>query len=243
MARELTDAERETLEWAGHAFARPWFTLSSALRRLARGERGELLVDPYFLPFRIDARLVFGATRGGLTRLLLGPNASLFTVVLDDAAEQILWCGVERAEGGVFTEAHVLVDRLGEGWARELVHLLAEDRMDEAFRFVFDWVKTEDTLRHIDVGVLRVAHLAFFDLLRRAWTASGEGDNLAVFFVKALEALRRVEEERLLRFAPDVPLGRLLAVLLPALRALSPVGREVLAPVLRRLPLPRTARG
>jgi hypothetical protein len=227
------------MEWAGRAFRTPWFAFCDATQRVVSGAPGppeSYRIDPFFLPVSLDVRPIVWLMRGGATNVLLGPNASLFTVVVDDAGDSILWCGVEREQGGAFVEYHVLNDRLDEPWARELNRLLRADRMDEAFRLVFEWVRAEPALAHIDVGVLKVAHLSFFAALQRAWEESGEGRHLPLFTAKALEAVREIVENRWLRFAPDVNLGRALRALLPLLRAGSAWNQRLAQPLLGRLP-------
>jgi len=243
MTRRLTAQEQAVMEWAGRAFRAPWFAFCDATQRVVQrtGARAAASpdayrIDPFFLPFPLDVRPIVWLMRSGGTNLLLGPNASLFTIVLDDAGQTILWCGVEREERGAFVEYHVLNHRLGEPWARELVELLAADRMDDAFQHVFRWVHGQPALAHIDVGVLKVAHLSFFAALKRAWDESGEGRHIPLFTAKALEAIREIVEQRWLRFAPEVNLGRLLRALLPVLQAARGVNERIAQPVLGRLP-------
>lgn len=240
MARELSTEEREVMRWAGRAFRRPWFAFCDASQRIASGTphpSEAYRFDPFFLPVSLDARPIVWLMKSGLTNVLLGPNASLFTVVLDQSGERILWCGVEREEGGAFVEYHVLNDRLDEPWAARLLELLREDRMDDAFRFVYAWVKSQTGLAHIDVGVLKVAHLPFFAALKRAWEESSEGRQLLLFTAKALDAVREIVDRRWLRFAPPVNLDRLLRTLAPGLRLTSALNRRYAQRVLERVPL------
>ncbi len=226
MHAPLTAENEATLRWAGEAFRRPWFDLCDRLSWIARGEKHDgsaYRFDPFFLPFPLDARWLHALMRRGATQLLLGANPSLFTVVLSPSGDRILWSAVERAENGVFVEYHVLNDRLDEPWAAELAALLAQDRLADALAVARAFVASQPALRHIEVGVLKAAHLQFFAALERAWQRAGGKPNVASFTRHALEAVRQIVQNRWLRFAPPINLGRLLAGLLPLLQAAAPL--------------------
>ncbi len=235
---KLTKPEKEIMAWAAVAFRKWWFEMSDICQRLYAGESvpfRERRVDMFYLPFKIDVLPLFYGMRAGAAKLALGANPSLFTIVLNETGDRIVWACIEHAEDGVYTSYHILNDRLGQAWARKAAGLLFQDRMEEAFDYLTSWIRKQPEIRHIDVGAIKVAHLSFFMALKKAWDRSGEG-KIGSFFFYALNAVKEIQENRWLRLYPDVNLARALRIIYPYLKIAGPLN-SVYGRLMKTLPV------
>jgi len=235
---QLTEREEEIMAWAAVAFRKWWFEMSDICQRLYSGERvpfSDRRVDMFYLPFKIDVLPLYYGMRAGAAKLALGANPSLFTIVLNETGDRIVWACIENAENGVYTSYNILNDRLGRPWARKAARLLFQDKMDEAFDYLTSWVRKQPEMSHIEVGAIKVAHLSFFRVLKEAWDRSGEG-KIGSFFFYALNAVKEIQENRWLRLYPDVNLSRALRIIYPYLKISSPIN-SVYGRLMRALPV------
>lgn len=224
----LTPREESIMRWSGKAVKQPWFDICDRWQRMHRGERltlDEALFDSFFLPFRLDARPLYHFMKHIGTRLVFGDNASLFTIVLNAAADRIIWAGIEREEGGVYIEYFILNERLGGKWDEKEARLLGENRLEEAFDHLSIWIRTQPDLRHIDLGAIKVANIQFFEAIKDAWEDADDGRKLALFGANAVEAIEEIIQREWIRFYPNVNLKKMLDAIHPMLRISRPVTR------------------
>ncbi len=130
----------------------PWLDLCEVFQRIHGGEklsRDEALIDPYFLPFDIDARILYHSLKAGGKKAILGENGSMLTIITNTDGDEIIWAGIELEEDGAYTEFFPLKDKLGEDWAKEGATLLYDDEMDAAFDFFADWIRSQPDIGHI----------------------------------------------------------------------------------------------
>ncbi|MEW6203334.1 MAG: hypothetical protein AB1546_15250 [bacterium] len=234
----LTDEEREIMLWSAEAFKAPWLGLTERFQRINSGEkidREEALVDTYFLPFKADARLIYRILKSGGKRALFGDNGSMLTVVTNLRGNRIIWAALELEEDGVYTEFHALKDRLGQEWDARGAELLYDNLMAEAFEHFKAWVKSQEDLQHIDIGILKVASINFFGAFKTAYEESGNGEKIASLTVNITNALHQIFEEGWIRFYPEVNLKKLFDMAAPVLSLMSPVNAG-LAKILSKLP-------
>ena len=211
--------EETTIAWAREAFHEPWKELLSILNRLERGERlsrAERRFDPFFLPFSLSALPIHRAMRLGLSRALFGSNPNMFTFVLNSEMHRPVFAAAEKTENGVYTEMHLFNDRLDEAWAMEAARFIRENRLEEAYRLLKVWVAEQSETKDLEIGLVKIATLDFFDAFKRAWFRSRDG-RLISFSAWALEAVHEVEEKGFLRFYPEVNLARAIRLISPLL--------------------------
>jgi hypothetical protein len=226
---KLSQKDREVMEWSGKSFRKMWFSICDALQKIEQNSsirKNERMVDLFFLPVKIDAKLIHTAMKAGMLKLVFGKNPNLFTIVLNRKGDRIIWSCLEHAKNGAYSEYVILNDRLNQEWAKKTAGLLFEDRLSEAHACLTEWAATQDDIRHIVPGVIKIAHLQFFEKIMIAWKESDDGRNIPLFFANGMEAVREIMENRWLRFYPEVNLERFLKIITPLLRAGSPVRKN-----------------
>jgi hypothetical protein len=227
---KLTQEEQDIMAWGAEAFKGPWLDLCGVFQKLNAGEdlsRDQALIDPFFVPFDIDARIIYRAMKAGGKKAILGDNGSMLTIITNTRGDKIIWAACELEEDGAYTEFFPLKDKLGKTWDKKLAELLFDNDMDAGFAYAADWLKKQKGMEHIDLGILKVANVQFFGAFKRAHEEAGDGRKLGLMTVKMVDAVREVMDEGWLRFSPDVNLKKLLELLTPALSALDPVNKAL----------------
>ncbi len=234
----LTPEEQEIMAWGAESFKAPWVELTNVFQRLHRGEeltREEALVDPYFLPFDINGKILYKIMQSGAKKAILGENGSMISIITNTVGDKIIWAAVELEEDGAYTEYHQLSSRLGGEWDKKGAELLYDNDMQGAFDHFAAWIKTQPDIAHIDLGILKVANVQFFGAFKRAYQEADDGSKILLMGVKMADAVNEIMEEGWIRFYPDINLKKLLELLAPALNVLSPVN-SALQGMLDKLP-------
>lgn len=234
---KLTPEEQEIMAWGAEAFKAPWLDICEVFQKMHSGEklsRDEAMIDPYFLPFDIDGRVMYHAVKTG-GKAVLGDNPSMLTIITNTRGNAIIWSAIESAEDGVYTEFHPLKERINMEWATKGAEMLFDDDMQGAFDHFAAWIKSEDDLSHIDLGILKVANIQFFGAFKKAYEDSDDGAKLGLMMIKMVDAVNEIMEEGWVRFCPDINLKKLLDLFAPALNILDPVNK-VLQSALDKLP-------
>ena len=235
----LTPEEQEIMAWGAEAIKAPWLDITNIWQKLNSGEdltNEQVLVDPYFLPFDINAKILFKIMKAGGKKAILGDNGSMLSIITNTAGDQIIWAACEFEEDGAYTEFHDLKGRLGQEWDRIGSELLHNNDMEGAFNHFAAWMKSQDDLKHIDLGILKVSNVQFFGAFKRAYEEAGDGAKIVLIGIKMAEAVNQILEEGWIRFQPAINLKKLLDVVAPALNVLSPVN-AALQSALDKLPL------
>ena len=184
------------------------------------------MVDPYFLPFDIDGRVLYHALKAGY-RPVLGENPSMLSVIVNERGNQIIWMALEAFENGAYTEFYPLKDRLGGEWDAKGAELLFDDDMEGAFNHFAAWIKTQSDLAHVDLGILKVANVNFFGAFKKAYEESDDGAKIALMGIKMVDAVNEILEEGWLRFYPEVNFKKLLDLAAPALNMFDPLNKAI----------------
>ncbi len=227
---KLTKGEIEIMKWSAKSFKKPWFELCDVFKKIHIGEKlsnKEARVDPFFVPFKINGKVIYWMMKSGVTNVMLGKNASLFTIILNKTESKIIWACLEHEKDGVYIEYHQLRDRLGQEWDKETVEMLKENDLKGAYNYLKSWVTTQKDIAHIEPGVMKVANIMFFKAFQDAYEESENGKNLPLFGVKATEAVERILEEGWIRFYPRVNFEKLLRVIKPLLSFGSPLNKSL----------------
>jgi len=235
----LTPEEQEIMAWGAESFKGPWLDICEVFKRIHSGEklsRDEALIDPYFLPFDIDARVLYHALKAGGKKAVLGDNGSMLTVITNTEGDEIIWSAIELEEDGAYTEFYPLKDKLGQKWAKEGAKLLSDNDMEGAFDHFASWIKTQPETEHIELGILKVANVQFFGAFKRAYEEADDGAKLVLMGIKMADAVNEIMEEGWIRFYPEINLKKLLDLISPALNVMSPVNSG-LQSVLEKLPI------
>lgn len=234
----LTQEEKEIMAWGAESFKGPWLDLCEVFQKIHSGEkltREDALVDPFFVPFDIDARVLYHALQKGGKTAILGDNGSMLTVITNTAGDEIIWSAIEMEEDGVYTEFYPLSGLLGQDWDKRGAELLYENNMEGAFDHFASWIKDRPETAHIDLGILKVANVQFFGAFKRAWEESDDGAKLLLMGVKMADAVNEIMENEWIRFQPDINLKKILQALAPVLNTLGPVNAG-LQSILGKLP-------
>ncbi len=234
----LTAEEREMKAWGAESFKGPWLDLCEVFSRLHNGEeltKEEVKIDPYFLPFDIDARVLFKIMKAGGKKAILGDNGSMLTIITNTVGDEIIWAAIELEEDGAYTEFHPLADKLGQDWDKKGAEMIYNADMEGAFDHFSSWVKEQSGMSHIELGILKVANIQFFGAFKRAYEESDNGAKVLLMGIKMVEAVSEIMEEGWVKFYPDINLKKLLETIAPALNILSPVN-TALQGALSKLP-------
>ena len=235
---KITPEEQEIMAWGSEAFKSSWLDLCEIFQKLNAGEklsRDEAMVDPYFVPFDIDGRVIYQALRYGGKKAVLGENGSMITIITNTRGNQIIWSSLEAEENGAYTEFYPLADRMGHEWDKIGSELVFDDDLKGAHEHFASWIKTQPDISHVDLGIVKVANVQFFGAFKKAYEDSDDGAKLGLLLVKMADAVAEVMENNWLRFYPDINLKKLLELVAPALTALGPVNKT-LQGVLEKLP-------
>lgn len=198
--------------FASVAFKKPWQAMVKCFHKLSRGEkvtRQEALVDPFFFPAPVDARLAYALFKTGLLRLFMAPDPSLFTLILSKERDRLVWACVEGTSNGVYTELYELKERLSEPWAERALHFIQKDNLSGCYAYLKNWLKQEKELSHINLGAIKVASLGFFEAFLDAFE-QGKQESVLTQQRYYLQALLRVLRGKEVQFYPPVPLYRLV---------------------------------
>lgn len=236
---KLTTEEQEIMAWGAEAFKGPWLDLCGVFQKLNAGEelsRDQALIDPFFVPFDLDARIIYRAMKAGGKKAILGENGSMLTIITNTRGDKIIWSAVELEEDGAYTEFFPLKDKLGKTWDKKLAEMLFDNDMQGGFDYAAEWIKKQDGMEHIDLGILKVANVQFFGAFKRAYEDSGDGRKLGLMAIKMVDAVREIMDQGWVRFCPDINLKKLLELMSPALNTLDPVNKT-LQKVFEKLPV------
>jgi hypothetical protein len=226
----LTPEEKEIMQWGAESFKGPWLDLTNIFSRLHGGEdlsKDEALVDPYFVPFDIDGRILYKILKSGGSKAILGENGSMISIITNTVGDEIIWAAVELEEDGAYTEFHPLSAKLGEEWAKKGAEMLYNGDMEGAFSHFSNFLKSTPELSHIELGILKVANVQFFGAFKKAYEGSDDGAKMLLMGVKMVDAVNEIMEEGWIRFYPDINLKKLLELVAPALNFLTPVNSAI----------------
>ncbi len=221
----LTSEEQGIMSWSAEAVKAPWVALLDVWSRMHAGEklsREDGLIDPFFLPFDIDARALYYAIKAG-GPAVLGSNATMLTIVTNTECNSIIWAAAEAAEECVYVEFQPLKDKLGQEWDKKGAELIATGDLDAAFDHFSAWMKTQPNLEHMELGILKVANIQFFNAFRKAYEESSNGENLPLMVVKMADAVNEILANDWVRFSPDINFKKILGLAAPVLSTLNPV--------------------
>ena len=216
----LSDEEREIMIWASDAFRKPWFTLVDLMSKIQSGEKlSSYMFDPYFIKVKLDARLAYWFMKTTFAaKMAFGPNGNLLTIILSSSEDKVIWACIEREEKGIYLDYEILNDRLNEKWAEDVAKMLWINDLSSAFDYMSMWLKNQKDLSYINLGVMKVANIRFFQAIKIAYERSNNGENLPLFLLKGVEAVKDILERGWIRFYPDVPLQKLLRTIRPILK-------------------------
>ena len=127
----------------------------------------------------------------------------MFTIILGEKGNRIIWASLEHEENGIYKEFVPIKDRIDEEWAREALKLIVENRLDDLFEYLKKWISKEPKLKHMELGLIKIAGIQFFDEFRKAYEISDKGADMGTLLAYMIEAFKNVFEKNWIRFAPE----------------------------------------
>jgi hypothetical protein len=205
---ELTAFEKETLAWGSRYVKKPWAEMIEIFRKLDQ-TKGELPLEERKLTLEVlpwievDMKTVFNLVTFLLYDILRIPNASMFTIILGENGDKIIWSSLEHeTDGGVYKDFVPLKNRLNEPWVEKAEELIVAGRDQELFDFLRQWTLEQEEFKHIEIGIVKIAGIQFFSEYRKAWEQSNGGRNLEKVIVHALQATKNIITNGWIKFIP-----------------------------------------
>lgn len=220
--------EKEIMQWSKNSFANPWFDLCDRIQKLSQGKRlslDEAQVDPYFVPFSLDARLVYLLMKTGGVKLIMGKNATLFTLITNIKGDELLWACIEKGDNGIYDEYKIVANHLNEKWAKDVGKLIYANKLKEAHKVAYSWVKTQKDLKHINPGAIKVANIMFFKKFKEGYEKSKNGKRLDLMGLNFISGVKEILDEDLIKFYPEINLKKLLDLIHPLLKISTPLNK------------------
>jgi hypothetical protein len=192
--------EVKILEWGSEWVKKPWWKLveigDSVVNKKPLPEE-KMLTLPLF-PVKADGYPVVRMMQKFLSTFLT-ENGSMHSVILNKDESKVLWSSLERAKDGAYVEIHELPTDQLEKMNEELVPLLKENRMKDAF----EWSKRYAEEKYkIELGILKVANIKFFDEFRRVYELSKNGEDLEKHIIETFRAVMNIYKNGWIRFHP-----------------------------------------
>ena len=204
---KLSDFEKETLAWGSRYVKKPWAEMVEKMGRIGAGEeltKEERMVELELVPWlHFDIKVAMNITTTYLYDLLKLPNATMFTIILGERGKRIIWASMEHEENGIYQEFVPLKDRLEEDWAKEAANLIVENRLEDLFIYLKDWLSRQPDLKHMELGLIKIAGIQFFDEFRKAWELSNKATDLGTMLAYMIEAFKNVFDNNWIMFEPE----------------------------------------
>ena len=193
---ELSDFEKATIKWGSRYVKKPWAEMVEKMGRIGAGEEltlEERMVELELVPWmQVDIKSAIKITTTYLYDLLKRPNATMFTIILGEKGQRIIWASMEHEENGIYKEFVPLKGRLGEEWAKEAAKLIVENRLSDLFDYLQNWLSKQSDLKHMELGLIKIAGIQFFDEFRKAWELSNKATDLGTMLAYMIEAFKTV---------------------------------------------------
>jgi hypothetical protein len=204
---ELSDFEKDTLAWGSRYVKKPWAEMVEKMGRIGAGEqltKEERMIELELVPWmHFDIKVAMNITTTYLYDLLKIPNATMFTIILGEKGKRIIWASMEHEENGIYQEFVPIKDRLDEDWAKEAAKLIVENRLDDLFKYLSDWISKDPELKHMELGLIKIAGIQFFDQFRKAWELSNMATDVGTMLAYMIEAFKTVFENNWIMFEPE----------------------------------------
>jgi len=205
---ELSEFEKETLEWGSRYVKKPWGNMIEIFKKLDK-VKGELPLKERKLTLEVvpwvevDMKTAYNLVTFLLYDILRIPNASMFTIILGEKGDKIIWASLEHeTDGGVYKDFIVIKDRVDEPWAKKAAELIVQGKDEELFEFLKQWTLDQDEFKHIEIGIVKIAGIQFFSEYRKAWENSERGKNLEKIIVNVMDATKSVITNNWIKFIP-----------------------------------------
>ena len=162
------------------------------------------MVELELVPWmQVDIKSAIKITTTYLYDLLKRPNATMFTIILGEKGQRIIWASMEHEENGIYKEFVPLKGRLGEEWAKEAAKLIVENRLSDLFDYLQNWLSKQPDLKHMELGLIKIAGIQFFDEFRKAWELSNKATDLGTMLAYMIEAFKTVFQNKWIMFEPE----------------------------------------
>ena len=204
---DVSDFEKENLAWGSRYMKTPWAEMVRIFNRMGNGEEipleERLLQLELFDFIKLDLKSAYNLVTFLLYDILKTPNGSMFTIILGEKGDRIIWASIEHEENGVYKEFIPLKHRLDEDWAKEAAKFIVAGKNDELLEYLQKWMSTQEDLKHIELGLIKMAGIQFFDEFRLAWENSKRGEDLGEMVAQIIDALKKIFDNDWICFEPE----------------------------------------
>jgi hypothetical protein len=201
--------DQDLMSWAGQAVKKPWYKMvevgKSVIEETPTSVADRMLEIPLF-PIPVDGEIVAWFLQTFLTTLLT-ENGSMHTIMLNREGNRIIWSCIEAVHKGTYSELHEVRGKELDELDRKVSTLIVNDDMKRVFDACSRFAKSH---YRIKLGIVKVAHLQFFEEFRKVYQFSQNGELLINHVAGALGAVTNIFRNKWLRFYPQAKIFSLL---------------------------------
>lgn len=196
-----TPDEVRIMEWGSKVVKTNWWKMVEVGDAVVNGKEMSLenrMLEVPLFPIKADGMVITRIIQKFLTTALTD-NGSMHSVILNKKGDKIIWSCIEAVHGGAYAEVHQLTEDELKELNKTLAPLIFKDDIKGAFevakKFAMDRYK-------IDLGIIKVAHIQFFDEFRKAYERSRNGESILDHVAGVLGAITNIYNNNWLRFYP-----------------------------------------
>nr|MDO8099589.1 hypothetical protein [Candidatus Njordarchaeota archaeon] len=201
--------DQSLMLWASQAVKKPWYRMvevgKSVIEETPTSAAERMLEIPLF-PIPVDGEIVAWFLQKFLTTLLT-ENGSMHTIILNKEGNRIIWSCIEAVHKGTYSELHEIRGKELVELNRKISTLIVNDDMKRVFDACKRFAKSH---YQINLGIVKVAHLQFFEEFRKVYEFSQNGELLIDYIAGALGAVTNIFRNKWLRFYPQAKVFSLL---------------------------------
>jgi len=203
------EEDKSVMSWANHAVKKPWYKMvevgKNVIEETPTGAAERMLEIPLF-PLLVDGKVVAWFLQKFLTTLLT-KNGSMHTIILNREGNRIIWSCIEAVHKGTYSELHEVRGKELNYLNSKISTLIVRDDMKRVFDACKKFAKSH---YRINLGIVKVAHLQFFEEFRKVYEFSQNGELLINHIAGALGAVTNIFRNKWLRFYPQAKIFSLL---------------------------------
>jgi len=196
-----TPDEVKIMEWGSKVVKTNWWKMVEVGDAVVNGKEMSLenrMLEVPLFPIKADGKVITRVIQKFLATALTD-NGSMHSVILNKKGDKIIWSCIEAVHGGAYAEVHQLTEDELKELNKTIAPLIFEDDIKGAFeiakKFAMDKYK-------VDLGIIKIAHIQFFDEFRKAYERSRNGESILDHVAGVLGAVTNIYNNNWIRFYP-----------------------------------------